>query len=284
MVDGGFCEQCGEPLRGAAFCTSCGTAARLATAVPGCATCGHSLEHGASFCVQCGTVVSAAEGTTGAVVPPPKEASSGSELRLVLAAVAVVAMVGLGWLALGRLTDNDGRGGSNEAAELRAETSDEREDGTAEDAAVDEDLSTGAIETTTTTLGPSTTSTTIESTTTTTSFFAPRSVVYGRYVAVLWSDFVPSGSSAETPELEAELASSQRRFGPNVIAINSNDFGSVRNGTVAVVYDGGFSSAREAKRWCRDNGFSGTQDCFGVVLSDDYAPDERGEFIRVYDL
>lgn len=83
--------------------------------------------------------------------------------------------------------------------------------------------------------------------------------------------------------LEAQLAGYRAQFGSGVIAIDSNQFRSLRDGTVAVVYDGGFSSARNAKRWCRDNGFQDIYDCFGVVLSDDYNPDQRGDLIRTYD-
>ena len=114
--------------------------------------------------------------------------------------------------------------------------------------------------------------------------FTDREDVYGRYVAVLWSGFT-SGASAPTDEtLAGQLDLFRARFGSSVVAVDSNDFRSLRNGTVAVVNDGGFTSARDAKVWCRANGFPGVQDCFGVVLSDDATPEDRGEFVRVYDL
>ncbi len=115
--------------------------------------------------------------------------------------------------------------------------------------------------------------------------FADRDAVLGRYVAVLWSGFAPDVSAPDTvANVNGQLAESRQRFGSSVIVIDSNQFRSLRDETVAVVFDGGFPSAVAAKQWCRDNGFPGTQDCFGVVLSDDVGPDDRGDFARVYDV
>lgn len=114
--------------------------------------------------------------------------------------------------------------------------------------------------------------------------FTERSELYGRYVAVLWSTVTSVPLSNEDREvIRGQLVDSQGRFGDGVFAVDSRDYGSLRDGTAAVIYDGGFRSALEAKRWCRDAGFAGLYDCFGVVLSDDFGPDDRGEYIRVYD-
>ncbi|MEM9613136.1 MAG: hypothetical protein AAGA59_09385 [Actinomycetota bacterium] len=115
--------------------------------------------------------------------------------------------------------------------------------------------------------------------------FADRDRLDGRYVAMLWSTIAPDPSDPETVSVVGgQLADLQNRFGASVIAIDSNQFRSLRDGTIAVAFDGGFNSAVDAKLWCRENGFPGTQDCFGVVLSDDFGPDQRGDFVRVYDV
>ncbi len=109
--------------------------------------------------------------------------------------------------------------------------------------------------------------------------------MYGRYAAVLWSSEVSGASPSEVQTVvDDQLTTFRLRFGQGVVGLDSNQFRSLRDGTVAVAYDGGFASAAEAKRWCRERGFPGLYDCFGVVLSDDFGPDDRGDHVRVYDL
>lgn len=113
--------------------------------------------------------------------------------------------------------------------------------------------------------------------------FTDRDTLYGSYVAVLWSA-VAGGSAGSDSIVEQRRTESTARFGDTVHAVNSDDYRSLRDGTVAVVNAGGFASALEAKQWCRSVGFGGVDDCFGVVLSDDFGPSDRGESSRVYSL
>ena len=208
----------------------------------------------------------------------------GSALSLAVGIGVVVVVLAVGWLIASRLSDRTESDRSGETAE--GSVSGDPERNTNGTAAADEPPRAAEGTTTTTAELPSSSHTTAEqSSTSSMAPFANKDVVYGRYVAVLWSGFVSNTQSASAdPVLPSELAGYQARFGPRVIAVDSNQFRSLRDGTVAVVYDGGFTSARDGKRWCRDSGFPGTQDCFGVVLSDDFTPDQRGEFIRSYEL
>lgn len=94
-------------------------------------------------------------------------------------------------------------------------------------------------------------------------------------VAVLWSDF---GS------LPSNVASSQAarwttRYGTLVRVVEGNWYRSIRDGTVAVVYDGSFSSVRDAAQWCVNQGIAGTNgtSCFGVILNDNFSEQDRGD-------
>lgn len=203
-----------------------------------------------------------------------------------LGAVAVVSMIAAGWFFGG-----DG-GGQTDLTDGVAVAADETSDSAAEGDSSEVDPAQPADVTTTTlppeTSTPSTTAavTTTEATTPpSTGPVATREELLGSYVAVLWSQVgAPPSAFDGGTELERQLAAYKSRFGDEVRGVDSDLFGSLRDGTIAVVYNGGFASAREAKEWCRESGFFGTQDCFGVVLSDEYTPDQQGEFIRVYDL
>ncbi len=279
------CANCGRELGEVAFCVFCGTPVAPRPAAS-CGTCGAGVEPESRFCTGCGCPIDE--------VPPPHiEALSHSSVdrsrfRIKLLAGLVVAVLlssAVAWSVATWLVgrDADLRAGDADRVET---TTTEVERGRGDDEATDEASPTTAGAETGTTPPPSTGTSTVEpASTATSSVFAARDEVYGRYVAVLWSGFVSSPTPPDGDDVvRDQLATLQGRFGSNVIAIDSNQFRSLRDGTVAVVFDGGFSNAREAKLWCRNNGFPGIHDCFGVVLSDDYTPDQRGHLIRIYDL
>lgn len=286
------CEVCGEQLGDVAFCTSCGTPTAEQTVGPRCGACGVGLEQGTVFCTNCGTAVGATPARMAArsAPPPAEDIRHHRALWLVAGVVTATVLFGVVVLRANRVSE---QGATQPTSESRLDeaASDELDENSNSDGEVEE--TSPGVDDGATTSQPTFTSasTTLESTptstpTSTSALFASRDVVYGRYVAIMWSGLVADSESraASDEVVEAQLGLLQARFGSNVIAIDSNQFGSLRNGTVAVAYDGGFSSARDAKRWCRDNGFPGTQDCFGVVLSDDFTPDQRGDLIRTYDL
>jgi hypothetical protein len=197
----------------------------------------------------------------------------------VLGVVAVAAVIGAAWLAANWFPGGSTTLGTEDVASADPGP-EEQGAGTG-----------GAVETVPTTQpsspspSPTVSSPSTQTSPSTTSLFASRDALYGRYVAILWSGVVPTDPAQDAGQfLEDELATYQAQFGAGVVAVDSDQFRSLRDGTVAVAYDGGFASAREAKVWCRANGFPGTQDCYGVVLSDDHSPDDRGDLIRTYDL
>ena len=249
-----------------------------------CAGCGAGFEPGAGFCTNCGRQLEVGGEAGSGTEPSAATERRGSALSLLLGVGALALLLGTGWLALDRANGPESQqagdaspGGTVAGGDADVDLASQDGEGGPTDA--------GSGVTTADSVPTSVPTTVGSSIPTTTALFASRDVVYGRFVAVLWSDFVaPSSSASIDPLLEAELRSYQDRFGPSVIAVDSNQSRSLRDGTAAVVYDGGFTSARDAKRWCRDSGFPGIQDCFGVVLSDDFTPDQRGEFIRAYEL
>ena len=292
-VDGSVCQDCGEPLGEVASCTLCGAPTGRLMNVVSCGTCGAEFESGNEFCTSCGTKV---EGTpepgprslpptrpSPSLSPPPPPALSGLARWLALGAVAVAGLLGAVWLFTIRSAEQDTIQGTADLAGDQLEPG-ESDDGVDAGQAPDETLRAAEDGPMTTALPASTVTSLVTSTalgeTSTTGSFASRDAIYGRYVAVLWSGFVSTSSPQDISELvEGHLETYRAQFGAEVTAVDSGQFGSLRDGTVAVIYDGGFSSAREAKVWCRENGFPGTQDCFGVVHSDDYTPDQRGDLI-----
>ena len=233
--------------------------------------------------------------TAGGPVPPgshlPQEGPSSSRStgrRWLLgvsgvAVAAIVAGVAAVWF-LGRDASSDGRFSASSPSDARSvDDRDADRDATTIGTAADEIEPTEASESSTSTTDEATT--TSSSGTSTSGLYTERTELYGRYVAVLWSTVTAVPASNDDLEvIRGQLQDNQARFGDDVHAVESDDFVSLRNGTAAVVYDGGFTSALEAKRWCRRSGFPGLYDCFGVVLSDEFGPDDRGEYIRVYDV
>ncbi len=282
-VGGPFCKNCGEQLVDVAFCTSCAAPTGQQVTTPSCGMCGAELERGTAFCTNCGRKVDATPGPVPGSWRSSPAAPAGLVLWLALGGVVVVVLLGAVWLFTSRSTGQDAIQRSEDIASVQPASS-ELDDDTNTARVSDETLRSVDDETATTP-APATSTAPDSTSTSMTILFGSRDALYGRYVAVLWSGFVSNSPPQDANEpLEAQLANYQAQFGPDVIAIDSDQFRSLRDGTVAVAYDGGFSSARSAKRWCRDNGFPGTQDCFGVVLSDDYTPDQRGDLIRTYDL
>lgn len=219
---------------------------------------------------------------------------------IALGALAVVSMIAAGWFfgsgESGQTDLTDGVVASAQNSENDQTEDDQigsdQADGDQADGDQAGDDSTESAEPAATTV-PAETSTPTTAVTTTTEETTPPSTgpiatkeeLDGRYVAILWSQVGdPPASLGGNTEMERQIAAYTSRFGDDVRGVDSDLFGSLRDGTIAVVYDGGFASALEAKQWCRDNNFFGTADCFGVVLSDEHTPDEQGEFIRVYDL
>lgn len=101
---------------------------------------------------------------------------------------------------------------------------------------------------------------------------------YGAYVAVVWSDRLSNIDSAEIQRMATEK---QSQYGVPTAVVYGDDYRSLRDGTVAVVYAGGFDSPRSAARWCWDRGERGTS-CFGVGLNDDYTENDRKGTGRMY--
>lgn len=113
--------------------------------------------------------------------------------------------------------------------------------------------------------------------------FAPRSSVDGTYVAVIWSGLENDPRSAtSTQRLEEQLTAFRSTYGNSLIGLDGNDFKSLRDGTIAVAFPDSFNSAQEAADWCASEDLNTDYDCFGVVLSNDYDFEDRGEYIRVY--
>ncbi len=230
---------------------------------------------------------------------PPRRA--GRRLLIAASAMVGVAVLAVGAVVVGRALDRDGTETTGASAtspsdddDIEFRSTDGADDGDADsgdagDGAESGDDTNEEREQAASTTDPSSSTSSTEpgdaADDPDLGLYTGRSELYGRYVAVLWSTVTSVPRSAEDDQLvSGQLVDNRARFGDDVHALDSNDFGSLRNGTAAVVYDGGFTSALDAKRWCRSRGFPGLYDCFGVVLSDDYGPDDRGEFIRAYDL
>lgn len=102
---------------------------------------------------------------------------------------------------------------------------------------------------------------------------------YGAYVAMVWSDRLdglPPG------EIERMQAAKEAQYGITAKVVYGDDFRTLRDGTAAVVFDGGFSSPRDAAQWCRNRGVTDPQACIGVGLNDDYSQDDRNGTGRMY--
>jgi hypothetical protein len=102
--------------------------------------------------------------------------------------------------------------------------------------------------------------------------------VYGSYVAMLWSDHLTNAPSETVQQMAAEKAA---QYGVTTSVVYGDDFRTLRDGTVAVVYAGGFASPREAAQWCYDRG-ERAQSCIGVGLNDDFSELDRNGTGRMY--
>ena len=102
-------------------------------------------------------------------------------------------------------------------------------------------------------------------------------------MAVIWSGLENDPRSAtSTQRLEEQLTAFRSTYGNSLIGLDGNDFKSLRDGTIAVALPDSFNSAQEAADWCASEDLNTDYDCFGVVLSNDYDFEDRGEYIRVY--
>lgn len=104
-------------------------------------------------------------------------------------------------------------------------------------------------------------------------------VAYGSYVAVLWSEVIDSGSEARASDARSTKGGS---FRVPTAVVYGDDFRTLRDGTIAVVYDGGFASLADAAQWCWDRGVRDADSCFGVGLNDDYGVEDRDGTGRMY--
>lgn len=102
--------------------------------------------------------------------------------------------------------------------------------------------------------------------------------LYGSYVAMLWS----TEASVSPAEIEANRSQQGNRYGVPTTVVYGNDYLSLRDGTVAVVYAGGFANSRDAALWCKDQGVTDWHDCFGVVLDNTHDWQDKGNNQRTY--
>jgi hypothetical protein len=101
----------------------------------------------------------------------------------------------------------------------------------------------------------------------------------GQVVAIVWSDFGALG-----PDTERKRATYESRLGLSLEAIDGGWYRSLRQGTVAIAYAGGFPDLRAAASWCVDRGLAGPKgvSCFGVELSDRWTPSDDEGRGRIY--
>ena len=102
--------------------------------------------------------------------------------------------------------------------------------------------------------------------------------VRGSYVAMLWSDLLPN---APPDVVQRMLAEKQAQYGVPTAVVYGNDYRTLKDGTVGVVYAGPFDSPRAAAQWCWDRG-ERDLGCFGVGLNDQYTPEDRKGTGRMY--
>lgn len=97
----------------------------------------------------------------------------------------------------------------------------------------------------------------------------------GEIVVMIWSDFAEADIDAQARSHLSEYSS---RVGVPLTAVHGDWYRSLRDGTIGVVYLGGFGSVQEAARWCVNQGLSGPEglSCFGVELSDRFTTEDKG--------
>lgn len=101
----------------------------------------------------------------------------------------------------------------------------------------------------------------------------------GSYVAVLWSDVLSNVTGSDIDGYQSQRAG---QYGVPTSVVFGDDYLSLRDGTVAVVYAGGFRSSREAAQWCRNQGVTDVDACFGVVLDNTHDWQNKGNNERTY--
>ncbi len=144
---------------------------------------------------------------------------------------------------------------------------------------IPEPTTTTIPEPTTTTIPISTTTTTSTSSTTLPAAvngpFGDPELLRGRVVVMIWSDFAAPDSDAQ---IRSHLATYTGQLSLSLVGVRGEWFQSLRDGTVGVVYDGGFPSVVAAAQWCVANNLQGSDglSCFGVELSDRFSPNDKG--------
>lgn len=107
----------------------------------------------------------------------------------------------------------------------------------------------------------------------------PARPLYGEHVAMFWSGELPDTSNDEVQRAKAEL---EARYGVATQVVYGDDYRSLKDGTVAVVFVGPFSGVRDAAQWCWDQGERDVNRCIGVGLNDDFEPTDRNGTGRMY--
>lgn len=140
----------------------------------------------------------------------------------------------------------------------------------------DGDTAEAVVETTAatpTTAEPATTNATVQTTSTgPASIYISKNAYLGQSVAVLWSNYFDTGSDQDTAIVTAQRDVLASQLGVEVIAIDSNDYSTMTNGTAALAVALDFSSPSDAVSWCISVGRSTRDDCFGVLLIDGATP------------
>jgi|JI10StandDraft_1071094.scaffolds.fasta_scaffold188742_2 hypothetical protein len=98
--------------------------------------------------------------------------------------------------------------------------------------------------------------------------FSDREFLDGEVVAVIWSSFKAADVDAQA---RGQRDAYQAELGLTLDVVDGDWFRSIRDGTIAVVYAGGFRDLEAAAGWCISRGLEGDgDDCFAVVLSDEF--------------
>jgi|GEM_PF-5997436 len=198
--------------------------------------------------------------TTGPVDPPRSRVAitavvAAGLLAVVVAAGALVIAIGAG--------DDDS---SDRASEEVSQGS----------GGVPLSTATSVVSTTSTTAAPA--ATTTEGPTTTTTVVPMGAPMYGSYVAMLWS----SKDVGDSGEVDRMRSAKEAQYGVPTTVVYGDAYRSLRDGTVGLVYAGGFATVRDAAQWCWDRGERSATGCFGVGLNDDWSETDRNGTGRMY--
>lgn len=107
---------------------------------------------------------------------------------------------------------------------------------------------------------------------------AERNALLNRSVAIIWSGILDADSTDDLRIVATQQTRLERALDVELLALDGNDFGTLRNGALALAVDLDFGSPQDAVRWCVSVGRSTRDECFGVQLSDDGGPGD----LRVY--